>query len=92
MSGVSSIGYLFCLGFWFFKLSYFKKLTGLAAGVVRLVVTHSVRTALGSARQETTRNAAPGKWTSVLSFVSSTGNSSHANISGAVYKHRQIFQ
>lgn len=50
------------------------------------VETYSLRTALGSALQETRRKAAPGKWRSVHSLVSVTGNSSYANISGAVYK------
>ena len=46
--------------------------------------TYSFLVALGSVLHVTMRQAAPGKWTSVVVFVSVTGYSSNGNISGAV--------
>lgn len=47
---------------------------------------------LGSVLQETIKQEAPGKCTSVLTLTSVTGNSSYRNISGAVYKKKDVYK
>ena len=57
---------------------------------IKIIFTHSFFVALGSVLHETIRQAAPGKWISVVVLASVTGYSSKGNISGAVYKQTKI--
>ena len=64
--------------------------SSITSGPLReLSCTNSFLVALGSVLQETMRQAAPGKWISVVVLASVTGYSSNGNISGAVYNRNR---